>query len=279
MKALFLSAGRGRRLWPFTADAPKCLLPVGGGDILLYQLENLRAAGIDRAVLVCGHGLHRVRQRLLTLPEGVSVRLIFNPFFAMSDNLVSLWAARSEMDEDFILSNGDNLFHPGILKPLLATDSECCLMVQRKGLYGEDDMKVEVKDDRVARIGKGLPADRTHAESIGIIRFSGEAVIRMRRALEEVLTEPAALRRFFLEAIQNLVDNGFTVNWADTGGLPWIDVDTPDDLAFAQENAHLFSAIPRSVPGAVPGSAPGAVPGSAPGSVPLAGAAASREQS
>ena len=247
MKAFILSAGRGRRLWPFTADTPKCLLPVGGSDILLHQLENLRTAGIDRVILVCGHGLHRVRQRLLALPDGIAVRLIFNPFFAMSDNLVSLWAARSEMDEDFILSNGDNLFHPGILKPLLATDAECCLMAQRKGAYGDDDMKLQLRGDRVTRIGKAIPLDRTHAESIGIIRFSGEGVTRMCRALEEVLTERAALRRFFLDAIQCLIDGGFPVNWADTGGLPWIDVDTPDDLAFAQEQFHQFSASSGAV--------------------------------
>ena len=248
MKALILSAGRGRRLWPFTADAPKCLLPVGGGDILGHQLENLKEAGVNRVVLICGHGLHRVRLRISTLPTGISVRLLFNPFFSISDNLISLWAARSEMNQDFILSNGDNLFHPEILKPLLNTNGDCCLLAQRKGVYGADDMKVQVKGDRVTHIGKTLADDQTHAESIGIIRFSERGASQMRRALEEVVTERAVMRRFFVDAIQHMIDKGVAVNWTDTGGLPWIDVDTPDDLKFAQENFPLFS-MPAARPG------------------------------
>ena len=242
MKALILSAGRGRRLWPFTADAPKCLLPVGAGDILGHQLETLREAGVSQVVLVCGHGLHQMQRRVAKLPVGISVRLIFNPFFSISDNLVSLWAARAEMDQGFILSNGDNLFHPDILKPLLAADGDCCLLAQRKTLYMADDMKIQVTGDRVTRIGKSLVGRQTHAESVGIMKFSKDGAYRLRRALEEVVTAPTVLRRFFVDAIQHLVDKGFAVNWADTDGLPWIDIDTPNDLEFAQANSHLFNA-------------------------------------
>jgi choline kinase len=252
MKALILSAGRGRRLWPFTADAPKCLLPVGGGDILGHQLETLRDAGVSQVVLVCGHGLHRMQQRVAKLPAGISVRLIFNPFFSVSDNLVSLWAARAEMDQGFILSNGDNVFHPDILKPLLAAGGDCCLLAQRKGLYKADDMKVQVTGDRVTRIGKSLVGPMTHAESIGIMKFSEDGAYKLRRALEEVVMAPAVLHRFFVDAIQHLADKGFVVNWADTGGLPWIDIDTPDDLEFAQANSHLFDAT-IALPAAIEG--------------------------
>lgn len=242
MKALILSAGRGRRLWPYTADAPKCLLPIGDSDILGHQLENLVEAGVTQVVLVSGHGLHRMRRRVSAVPEGITVRLLFNPFFSISDNLVSLWAARSEMDQGFVLLNGDNLLHPDILKPLLDAGGDCCLLVQRKGSFGTDDMKVQVTGNRVTRIGKSLPPYQTDAESVGIIHFSAAGAMHLRRALEEVLTQRAAMRRFFVDAIQHLIDLGLAVNWADTGGLPWIDVDTPEDLEFAQQNfLRLFA--------------------------------------
>ena len=249
MKALILSAGRGRRLWPYTADAPKCLLPVGDVDILGNQLESFAQAGVTEVVLICGHGLHKVRRRLASLPEGIEVRLLFNPFFAMSDNLVSLWAARSEMDQDFILSNGDNLIHPRMLSALVDAEGDCCVLAQRKGTYGTDDMKVQVDGNRITRINKSLPPSETDAESVGIIRFSAEGATRMRRALEEVLTERAAMRRFFVDAIQHLIDQGHHVNWVDTGGLPWLDVDTIEDLEFARRNfPRLFtSASPTAI--------------------------------
>jgi choline kinase len=92
----------------------------------------------------------------------------------------------------------------------------------------------------------------THAESIGIMKFSEDGAYKLRRALEEVVMAPAVLHRFFVDAIQHLADKGFVVNWADTGGLPWIDIDTPDDLEFAQANSHLFDAT-IALPAAIEG--------------------------
>jgi choline kinase len=147
------------------------------------------------------------------------------------------------MDQGFILLNGDNLLHPDILTPLLGADGNCCVLAQRKGFFGIDDMKVQVAGDRVVRIGKSLSPNQTDAESVGIIRFSADGAARMRRALEAVVTQRAAMRRFFVDAIQHLIDQGFVVNWTDTGGLPWIDVDTPEDFEFAQKNfLRLFAA-------------------------------------
>jgi choline kinase len=147
------------------------------------------------------------------------------------------------MDQGFILLNGDNLLHPNILKPLLDAGGDCCLLAQRKGSFGTDDMKVQVTGNRVTRIGKSLSPNQTDAESVGIIHFSAAGALHMRRALEEVLTQRAAMGRFFVDAIQHLIDLGLAVTWADTGGLPWIDVDTPEDLEFAQKNfLRLFAA-------------------------------------
>ncbi len=40
----------------------------------------------------------------------VQITTVFNPFYAVADNLASCWLARSYMDRDFIQVNGDNVF-------------------------------------------------------------------------------------------------------------------------------------------------------------------------
>ncbi|MFH1566463.1 MAG: phosphocholine cytidylyltransferase family protein [Gemmatimonadota bacterium] len=230
MKALILAAGRGRRLWPQSADCPKCLLAVGSSTILEHQLGNLAAAGVRRAVVISGHGFDRLRQAVLLYAGPVCVDLLYNPFYGVADNLISLWSARSEMDGDYFLVNGDNVFHPAILVRLAAQPGDACVAVNRKRQFDEDDAKVQIAASRVRRIGKALPPRQTDAESIGIMRFSGAAVPALRRVLEEAAVDPDARRRLFLDGIQMLIDRGFPVHACDVGDLPWADVDTPEDL-------------------------------------------------
>lgn len=257
MKALILAAGRGRRLWPLTAECPKCLLDIGGTTILEHQLGNLTAAGFGRVVVVCGHGVEGVRHALAAYVGRAHVSIIYNPFYAESDNLISLWAARSEMDGDFLLLNGDNVFHPLILPRLMSMEASACVAVRRQERYGEDDAKVQLVGQRVVRIGKDLAADPTHAESIGIVRFAGRGVPAIRRALEEAVMADGARHSLFLDGIQGLIDGDHPVAFCDVGELPWTDVDTPDDLRYARRHLHLFSPDTRTDLGTAYDSAEG----------------------
>lgn len=239
MKAIVLAAGQGRRLWPFTASHPKCLLPIGAGSILEQQLANLEGAGIREVVLVCGFGIERIRAALAAFRGNLAVKLSYNPFYAHADNLVSLWTVRAELDRDFLLLNGDNVFHPQILQHLLAAQECCCLMIRRKDSYDQDDMKLHVEGGRVRAIGKALPA--AHAESVGIMRFAGEG----RRCLVEVLEEIVAAagtasKLRYVAGVQRLIDLGHPVAGCEVGDLPWADVDTPEDLRFVRHHLHLF---------------------------------------
>jgi len=245
MKALILAAGRGHRLWPFTAECPKCMLSLAEEETILeHQLANLKIAGIDSAVLICGFGLEQIRDKLRTRGSGIAVKTVYNPFYMVADNLISLWSARSEMEGDFLLLNGDNVFHPDIVRKLLCADGDCCMAMRLKGEFDEDDMKVQLQGDAVVRIGKDLAAQRCHGESVGVIKFTGRGVSAVRRSLEEAVTELSAMQSLFTDALQRMMAEGQRVRAVDIGSLAWTDVDTPEDLRFTRENLHLFR-LPR----------------------------------
>ena len=147
MRAIILSAGQGKRLHPHTAEIPKCLLPVRGEEpVLEVQLRALAACGVSEASVLVGFGAQRVEDFLREHPlPGIRVKTVYNPFFATSDNLATCCWARSEMQGDFILLNGDTLFETAVLGRLLASPpATLTLAVDRKAAYDDDDMKVAV---------------------------------------------------------------------------------------------------------------------------------------
>ncbi|MBI2502042.1 MAG: phosphocholine cytidylyltransferase family protein [Candidatus Latescibacteria bacterium] len=248
MKAIVLAAGQGRRLWPFTANCPKCLLPIGAGSILEQQLTNLEGAGIREVVLVCGFGIERIRAVLGAFRGQLSVKLSYNPFYALADNLVSLWTVRAEMDRDFLLLNGDNVFHPQILQHLLAAQKCCCLMIRRKACYDQDDMKLHVEGGQIRAIGKALPA--AQAESVGIMRFAGEGRRCLMGVLEDLISRAGTTSKLrYVAGVQRLIDLGHPVAGLEVGELPWADVDTPEDLRFVRRHLQLFAGGEAVAPG------------------------------
>ncbi|GIT28132.1 MAG: hypothetical protein Ct9H300mP1_01780 [Planctomycetaceae bacterium] len=61
-RAIIIGAGRGERLMPTTADAPKCFAEVGGRRILDWTVEALTRPGLSRSPLSAGTGSRRCRR-------------------------------------------------------------------------------------------------------------------------------------------------------------------------------------------------------------------------
>ena len=116
------------------------------------------------------------------------------------------------------------------------------MAIGHKTTFDEDDTKVQMTGPRVLQIGKHLPPEHWDAESVGIMRFSGPVPGLLRGVLEEVAADRGSRQRLFLDAIQRLIDTGLAVHGCDVSGLPWVDVDTPEDLAQVQRHPERYVA-------------------------------------
>lgn len=233
MKAIILSAGQGRRLLPLTESTPKCALPVGGRTLLAWQLNEIAQCDIDEVVVVTGFGADTV-DGIAAASEAVPVRTLYNPFYALSDNLGTCWVARPEMHQPFLIINGDTLFEAAILQRLLETggDAPVTLVTDRKDSYDSDDMKVVVENGRLRRVGKTL-RDGVNGESIGMMAFRGDGPRLFRDKVAHMMRYGEGAKRWYLSAIDELAGEQ-RIRVCDIHGLSWCEVDEAEDLAHAQ---------------------------------------------
>ena len=230
MKAIILSAGQGRRLLPLTERVPKCILPVRARPLIGWQIDTLARCGITDVTVLVGFAADAVETTLAELYGPGRIRTLYNPYFSSSDNLVSCWVARVEMQQEFLLLNGDTLFEARVLEQLLAApEHPVTLAISRKDRYDDDDMKVVRDGDRLVRVGKKLPLDAVDAESIGMMTFRGDGPRLFRDAIERAIRTAEAQKQWYLSLIDALAQGGvvFTQSVPAQG---WAEVDSPADL-------------------------------------------------
>ncbi len=245
MKVIILAAGQGSRLLPLTQELPKALLDIHGQTLMGRQIDAFATCGVRDFVVVTGfrpelmdEALERIGQR-----NNVNIRAIYNPFYAVADNLASCWMAREEMTGDCIQVNGDNVFRADIAEALLNADGAPVIAaVARKNAYDADDMKVQEHDGLLRHIGKQLPSEQVNAEALGFYVFRNEGVAQYRQTLEEMIREPDGLHQWFPAAIDRLAAS-LPVKTLDLSNHEWCEVDYPTDLKLARELAARWDAI------------------------------------
>lgn len=225
MRAVILAAGRGGRLRGVVGERPKCLARIGDTTLLGRQIDALRAAGLGPITVVAGFGEADVRRACAP-----GVEMLANPVHATTNSLYSLWLAREVLEEGFVVLNCDVLFHPRLLVDLVESRYGDALLTcarAERGPYSPEEMKVHIRGGLVRAIDKALPDDLSDAENIGIGKFSADGA----RALVEELDRlvGAGDVRAWLPKGFDAFARRRALYAIDNRGLPWIEIDFPED--------------------------------------------------
>jgi choline kinase len=223
MKAIILAAGKGTRL-DGAAVKPKCLVEIGGQTLLQRQIESLRDAKIKQIVIVVGFGAESIRDECDS-----DIAFVENNDYAETSSLYSLWLAREHLSDGFVVLNCDVLFHPQLLANLLESSFDDALLLSdtQTTPLGDEEMKVKLKDDLVIDISKKMDPSEADGENVGIVKFSAAGASSLIGYMDELLASgakkdwaPRAFREFALH---------HPLHALSTGGLPWIEIDFPED--------------------------------------------------
>lgn len=234
MKAIVLAAGVGKRLWPLTQHRPKCLITLGGRNLLVRYLDALAGVGIKKAVIVVGYKQDMIRAAVAADSRGVEVRYLLNEHYQRG-SISSLWLARTELDDDVLIMDADVLFHREILRRLIGSTWPTALLMDETVKQTSEECMVVVRGGRVVALTKRMP-ERCD--------FAGEGVgfLKVRRAdtgaLISSLKGHADRDELDMEYEDALLEffGAVRVGYEKIGGLPWIEIDFPEDVARAERD-------------------------------------------
>ena len=237
MNAVILAAGVGRRLHILTQNHPKCLLPVGGKSLLVRYLDCLQILGMSCITIVVGYKQELIREAVAAWEGSVPVNFLVNDDYERG-SIVSLWVARPALDDDTIIMDADVLFHPSILERLVKSSHPNALLMDETVVQDpetREECMVVVQQGRVIALSKQMPDTYDDAgESVGFLKLSGKDAPSLLQSVEQRIGQGLldmehedALRDFFQST---------PVGVEKIGGLPWIEIDFPEDVARAQND-------------------------------------------
>jgi choline kinase len=227
--AIILAAGQGSRLWPYTQDRPKCLLEIGGKTLLEHQVQALRDQDVERIVVVTGYLGHKVREVL-----GVHVEYVRNPLFVHTSSMYSLWLARDMASDGCIVLNAEVLFHVGILQALQECPYPDALAIDFEAHLAEEETKVMVQGERVKALSKTLP--QGDAENVGLLKFSANGSKVLFAKIDELLARNR--HQEMVPYAVNAIASTHFLAAVPVQGLPWIEIDFPEDYRRACESIY-----------------------------------------
>jgi len=230
MIGLILAAGKGSRIANVTEGLPKSFLKIRGKKIIDHQLEAMRAAGIERCVVVVGY-----RSELFAEQFGSdhAITLIVNPFYSRCNVLGSVWCARNHLSEGFVFAHADTYFEPSILDDLVAHPGDMVFAIEKKPSLPEE-MKVKVSNGVITVISKEMACETAYGEFTGIARFSATAGPTVKRAVEHRIERLQALDDYFEAVVQDLIDAGESAHIMDIGERISVEIDFPEDYERAR---------------------------------------------
>jgi histidinol-phosphate/aromatic aminotransferase/cobyric acid decarboxylase-like protein/choline kinase len=120
MQALILAAGMGKRLKDLTADDTKCMVKVNGVRLIERVLQQLDNINLNKIVLVVGYKAESLLAFIDTLEISTPIEIVENPIYDSTNNIYSLFLARSFLlEDDTLLLESDLIFEDNVLNCLV----------------------------------------------------------------------------------------------------------------------------------------------------------------
>ncbi len=238
INAVILAAGTSSRLYPLTKEIPKCLLKVGGKEIISIQIEMLRSVGIKNITIVTGYQAEKIKE---FVPSDINI--LFYPKFRETNNLMTLKSVSDSLSGDTLIMFSDLLLSFSYLRELIDSPHECTMGIDKREIL-KTTMFVETSEKRVMDVGPHIIEDKRSGNFIGMAFFKNRFVNILKHELESISKDNSKfIDKYYTEIIRNLIQEDNIVNFLEfTNNQVWYEIDTPEEYEECKElNINRFA--------------------------------------
>ena len=233
MQAVILAGGLGTRMRPITETIPKPMIAVAGKPFLQHQLELLRGAGIERALLLVAYLGEQIQEYFRDGAKfGCDISYSFEPSLLGTGG--ALKNAEEQLQDDFVLLNGDTYLgidYRGLAKEFAEVDCSALIVAYLKPVTVLQDIPASVlpnnlgvnRDGVVTAYRKRNPEGLSHIDA-GVIVLKKEILAGLRTGQKCSLEE---------EIYPNLIARSEMRAWVTHE--PFHDMGSPAGLATLEE--------------------------------------------
>jgi len=252
-KVIYLAAGVGERLRPLTYNMNKSLIEFEGESLTEMCLKAFADLGITEVTILVGHFADQIKKRLGRKFHEMTIKYIYNPFYPVTGGAHSLWLARQEFEgKPCIVMDGDHLIDPELLRKLLESKYENCMLVDdtaRPPLLTEETVVVGdhglikyIAWSPTGELFRMVEPEDVVGEAVVIVKLGAKASTSLSYEVDRHLREGGSGKLEIIEPLNNTFRRHDTW-YMSTEGLPWIEIDFESDLEKARN--EIFPAIKK----------------------------------
>lgn len=222
IKAILMAAGCGTRISRKINNYCKCTLDIGGVSLIKYTVQMLVDNNVEVHIVV-GYDADRIRESL----EGLPVIFHNNPFYSITNSMVSLWFAKEAIAGDVvILGNADVYWEKTLLQKLLSETRNNVMLCDFSRVEMGDYLFC-VEDGKVKAFGKGNNCPNANCEYVGLAAIRGDMISHFRKRLE-LLVQNQHHNFWWEQVLYSMVEE--QPIWAeDVSGNFWAEIDYIED--------------------------------------------------
>ena len=222
MKAILLAAGVGTRIINDIGQMPKSMVEVDGKPLLIHTVELLQKNHME-IVIIVGFK-HRVIEEAL---KDYAVTVYYNPFFAVTNSIGSLWYAREEFNtKEVFIANADVYYTQELLDKVFAAEYDNFLLADATRADKGDYFFLS-ENNVLKKYGKELTREERNSEYVGIGVLRNQWVQTFSSRLCSLIEE-GHYNLWWENVLYSFVGEK-AVYTVDVDGCFWSEVDTIED--------------------------------------------------
>jgi L-glutamine-phosphate cytidylyltransferase len=235
MTYIILVAGKGTRLHPLTLHYPKSLYQVAKDETILQRMVS-RIRKYDpkgEIVVVVGFMGDSIAKEV----EPFGVKVVWNPFFNVTNSIASLWFARDFLNRDnVVIIDGDIILEDSLYTKFVCVPTKIPYVLLDSTDADAGDYNAQVSGDKVLVMGKNL--SHYYGEYCCLVKLDAASSQMLRTEIEDMVSVGMYDQYFEDALVQMIFKYDFSLFFKDIKGSNWTEVDCTDDLLKAKQIAE-----------------------------------------